>query len=232
MNFLITNDDGIDATGLRALQDASAQLGKCIIAAPATEHSNGGHRITETPVRVEQRCPAEYVVHGTPADSARLGILYIAPETNWVLSGINHGANLGCDVYMSGTVAAAREAALCGLPAIAFSHYRDSQLGDFDWSRCTHWTHKVLKHLLAEPLAVGEFWNVNLPHLPIEAQEPEIVQCLPETLPHELIYQVHGDHYQFNGHYQSRGRTIGHDVDLCFSGHIVVTKLSLNCCHS
>src|SRR5262245_38460098 len=110
MKLLLTNDDGIDAPGIQALVQAAQALGEPVVVAPMQAHSGCSHRVTtEEPIRVQQRSPSSYAVEGTPADCVRLALHSIAPETTWVLSGINAGGNLGADVHISGTVAAVRE---------------------------------------------------------------------------------------------------------------------------
>jgi 5'-nucleotidase len=104
MKFLITNDDGIDAAGLNALLDAAQNFGEATIVAPAAPQSGVSHAVTwHEGVRIEPRGEKRFAIHGTPADCIRLGLLHLVPDANWVLSGINHGANLGADVYYSGT---------------------------------------------------------------------------------------------------------------------------------
>src|SRR5512144_1798639 len=124
MKFLVTNDDGIEAAGLSALINAAKNIGTPVIAAPAGPQSGVSHAVTwREGVRIEERGEDRFAVHGTPADCTRLGLLRIVPDATWVLSGINHGSNLGADMYYSGTVAAVREAVLHGWPGIAVSHY-------------------------------------------------------------------------------------------------------------
>src|SRR5215212_11971195 len=135
MKFLVTNDDGIDAAGLQALIRAAEHLGDSVIVAPAGPQSGVSHAVTwREGVRIEPRGENRFAIHGTPADCTRLGLLHLIPEAQWILSGINHGANLGADVYYSGTVAAVREAVLHGWPGIAVSHYRRTGI-EFDWKR-------------------------------------------------------------------------------------------------
>ncbi len=127
MKFLVTNDDGIDAPGMEALVGAARTVGEPVVVAPAGPQSGVSHAVTwREGVRIEPRGEMRYAIHGTPADCTRLGLLQVVPDAKWILSGINHGANLGADVYYSGTVAAVREALLHGWPGIAFSHYRKS----------------------------------------------------------------------------------------------------------
>ena len=227
MKFLISNDDGIDAPGLAALLAAAREFGDPVVVAPAGPQSGVSHTVTwERGVRLESRGVDRFAVHGTPADCTRLGLLRVAPDTEWVLSGINHGGNLGADVYYSGTVAAVREAVLHGWPGIAFSHYlRDGV--DLDWPRVTRWTSRVLAELLARPIEPGLFYNVNFPHLS-GAPEPEIHFCAldPNPLPLSYRHEENG-HHLYDGDYQARRRVPGSDVDTCFGGRIAVTALRL-----
>jgi 5'-nucleotidase len=227
MKFLLSNDDGIDAPGLAALHEAAAVRGDAVVVAPAGPQSGKSHAITwESPVRLEPRRPGWHAVHGTPADCARLGLLRVAPDAQWVLSGINHGGNLGADVYYSGTVAAVREAALHGWPGIAFSHYLKKL--PIDWPRVTRWTHRVLDDLLARPVPAGGFYNVNFPHLTPDAPEPGIVFCPLDPNPLPLSYRHEEEEFHvYDGEYSTRRRTPGADVDRCFSGSITVTEMRL-----
>src|SRR6195952_4028724 len=125
MKFLVTNDDGIDAPGLTALVAAARCCGEPVVVAPSGPQSGVSHAVTwHEGVRLEPRGQNRFAVHGTPADCTRLGLLHAVPDAKWILSGINHGANLGADVHYSGTVAAVREAVLHGWPGIAVSYYR------------------------------------------------------------------------------------------------------------
>src|SRR5437764_816648 len=96
MKLLLTNDDGIDAPGLEALFNATQSLGDRVIVAPAAPQSGVSHAVTwHEGVRIEQRGHDRFAIHGTPADCTRLGLLHVVPDATWVLSGINHGGNLG-----------------------------------------------------------------------------------------------------------------------------------------
>lgn len=123
--ILLSNDDGVDARGLRALRVALGPLGRVVVVAPATQQSASSHALTlHRPLRHRVVDEDMHTIDGSPADCIyvafyRDGLLPRTPDL--VVSGINHGYNLGTDVYYSGTVAAAREAALRGVPAIAFS---------------------------------------------------------------------------------------------------------------
>jgi 5'-nucleotidase len=129
-------------------------------------------------------------------------------------------------VYHSGTVAAVREAVLHGVPGIAFSHYRRRGL-EFDWQRAAAWSARVLRDLLARPCPAGAFWNVNVPHLPADAPEPEVVFCPLDISPLPLSFRRDLGGYLYDGDYHERRRQPGSDVDVCFNGKIAVTRLAL-----
>jgi 5'-nucleotidase len=225
MTLILTNDDGIDAPGIQALQAAVDRKG--IVVAPRDHLSGCGHQVTTaTPIHINQRSPDQYAIAGTPADCVRVAIAHLFEDVKLVLSGINNGGNLGADVYISGTVAAVREAALHGIPAIAISHYR-AKRKEIDWEFAAHLTAMVLDKLLSLPAESGTFWNVNLPHLDADAPDPVIVFCPLSSKPLPLGFEVEGDSLIYAGKYELRDRTPGTDVDVCFSGRIAVTQIKV-----
>ncbi|MGH7787734.1 MAG: 5'/3'-nucleotidase SurE [Candidatus Binatia bacterium] len=227
VQLVLTNDDGIDAPGLAALEAAADSAGELVVVAPAGAQSGVGHQITtHAPIQVDALAPRRLRVAGTPADCARIALTTIAPHAAWLLSGINRGGNLGADVYTSGTVAAAREAALLGYRAIALSQYvaRERAL---DWELTVRRVAAVLALLLARPLEPGHFWNVNLPHPPGDETVLPIVFCGLDTRPHGVRYRRDGDRYTYVGDYHERPRHPGRDVDVCMGGRIAVTKVTL-----
>ncbi|CAN5368517.1 hypothetical protein BH09VER1_BH09VER1_05660 [soil metagenome] len=227
MKFLLTNDDGIAADGLAALATAASSFGESVVVAPAAPQSGMSHVVTwDARVRLENRGTDRFAVHGTPADCARLGLLRVAADAGWVLSGINHGGNLGADIYYSGTVAAVREGVLHGWPGIAFSHYLKQQ--PIDWARVAGWAARVLAELLPRAIEPGLFYNVNFPHLRPEEAEPAIVFCPLDPSPLPLSYRrEEEDHHVYDGVYASRRRVAGRDIDICFGGQIAVTEMRL-----
>jgi len=226
MNILLTNDDGIDAPGLAALLAAARHLGEPVVVAPTGAHSGCSHRVTtDGPIRVESR-PAGFAVEGTPADCVRVALHDVAPDAAWVLAGINAGGNLGADVYHSGTVAAAREAVLHGVPAVALSHYKKRGL-ELDWPRAAAWAVPLLRELTRRPWRPGLLWNVNLPHLEPGAPDPDVVFCPLDPAPLPLSFRRDGDLWHYAGDYHNRRRAPGADVDVCFRGRIAVTRLEL-----
>jgi len=226
MKIVVTNDDGIDAPGIIALQKAIDSRGMVI--APKLHHSGCGHQVTtHQPIHSEGRSPLEYAISGTPTDCVRLALAHFCPEATVVISGINAGGNLGVDVYISGTVAAAREAAIHGLKGIAISQYIKKGLA-IDWGLSAKLAMVVLEDLLHRPTEPSTFWNVNLPHLTADDPPPSLIFCPPSTHPLPLKYLQDGEYFSYAGEYGKRERDPGTDVDVCFSDNIAVTQLHLH----
>ena len=165
MNILITNDDGIDAQGISVLAQAAADFGDVTVVAPAEQCSAMSHRITlSRRMRIEKRgmdIPqvTAYALDGTPADCVKAALdAILQGKPDVVLSGINHGYNVGFDVAYSGTVGAAMEAVMSGIPAIALSQ---NDVGSFDVAR--QYLHRILEELLPTAPSDREIWNVNFP---------------------------------------------------------------------
>ncbi len=229
MTYILTNDDGIDAPGINALQQALTQCGieNSVIVAPSAQLSGCSHQLTRGyPITIEQRAERAIAIGGTPADCTRVAISHLYPSAQWVLSGINAGGNLGADIYVSGTVAAVREAALHRIPAIAFSHYIKRGQA-IDWAIATRLTVKVLHRLLNEPSQEGCFWNVNLPHLSPDEPDPSMVVCNLCTQPLLMDYEVDETSIRYVGDYSLRPRDPQADVDVCFAGNIAITQVRL-----
>ncbi|QGJ72247.1 Stationary phase survival protein SurE [Planctomycetales bacterium 10988] len=227
MKFLLTNDDGIDAPGILALEQAASQLGDCIIVAPDRPLSGCGHRVTTgEALHLQKHGPNKYSLSGTPADCARIGIHEVAGGVDWVLSGINKGGNLGWDVFPSGTVAAAREATFLGKQSLAISQYHKKGV-PIDWDLAAKWTTSILQEVFENDLPSEQFWNVNLPHLPEEQALPERIYCELDTNALPIRFRVEEDKYHYDASYHLRERRHDRDVGICFSGKIALTKLSL-----
>ena len=228
MKIVLTNDDGIDAPGLDALRRCMDQREDIIIVAPQNAQSGIAHRVTiRQPLRINQLEPNRYSLDGTPADCARIALKVIAPDADWLISGINAGANLGSDVYNSGTVAAAREAAILGCRAIAISQYisRDQEV---DWAVTGYHAGTVLKMLFGRQRAAGHFWNVNLPHPIRKNSKLGYEFCGLDTHPHNYVYQQNGEEFIYKGSIHERPRDSGRDVAVCFDeGRISITRLAV-----
>lgn len=233
MNLLITNDDGWAAEGIEHLAALAAQHGNVTVVAPNGERSGIGHQLTmDRAMDFAQQKPDWYSLDGMPADCVRFGLHHLNREFDLVLSGINHGANLGVDVFTSGTVAAAREATFHGVSAIAFSQYRSNmKSSDFNWDRAADWVSQTLAQLLksvreTESTSKPASFNVNLPDLDsIVSTVPEMVLCETDLSPLPTEYSQTGNRVQFSGSYQNRSRVAGKDVDVCLGGKIAVSNL-------
>lgn len=159
---LVTNDDGISAAGLAALAEALAPLGDVYVVAPEREQSTVGHALTlHRPLRVDRLGERRFAVNGTPSDCVNLAVLGLLPaEPKLLVSGINHGSNLGDDVTYSGTVAAAMEGTLLGVPSIAVSLTAAEQ-GSFD--EAAKIARLLAMRALVEGLPAKTLLNVNVP---------------------------------------------------------------------
>jgi 5'-nucleotidase len=189
--------------------------------------SGCGHRAsTHEPILLRRPREGQVVVAGTPVDCVRLALHHLVPGVNWVFAGINSGGNLGTDVHHSGTVAAVREGAIRGIPGIAVSQYLQRGRA-IDWARAARWAHDILELLMAQPPAVGTFWNVNLPQLGPDDPDPAVVFCPLDPSPLPLSYQFDEGQAVYSGNYQTRVRRSGHDVDVCFGGQIAVTPVAV-----
>jgi len=232
--IIITNDDGINARGIGTLHQALEGLGERIVVAPDGPRSGVGHSVTtKGPLVVGRTRENWYALGGTPADCSRLALTEIAPDAEWVYAGINNGGNLGVDSYISGTVAAAREATILGRKAMAISQYVRADLEvDWEWTQrqCT----AVIRVLLSRPLRSHAFWNVNLPHLSPGARDPQMVFCGLDFCPLDVRFQVDEPRTMdptiahYIGNYYGREKNRGRDVDVCFGGSISITEIPLD----
>jgi 5'-nucleotidase len=162
-HILITNDDGIQAEGLRALVQAVEGLGTISVVAPSHERSASAQSLTlRQPIFWEQVAEREWAVEGTPADSVILALNKLLPNRpDLVLSGINRGGNLGENIFYSGTVGAAMEAAINHIPAIAVSLAHKGR--GFRFEQAAKFTRELAQLALAEGMPDGLLLNVNVP---------------------------------------------------------------------
>lgn len=175
MHILLTNDDGISSIGLKALSAAAVERGHTVtVCAPSSQQSAASHRITlSNPLMVRSVAWEDgeaFAVDGTPADCARMGRLLSSKEIDFVFSGINNGENAGSAVYYSGTVSAAREARMCGLPAMAVSIMMGA-----DWEMLLHLARlavDIAEETLQKDLPRLCLLNLNAPALPPAQWKP------------------------------------------------------------
>ncbi|KRA82618.1 5'/3'-nucleotidase SurE [Altererythrobacter sp. Root672] len=165
MRILLTNDDGINAPGFEVLEAIARKLSDDVwVCAPTEENSGAGHSLTlHLPVRLREHGKQRYSVTGTPTDSVNLALRKLFPDRppDLVISGVNNGENLADDVTYSGTISAAMEAALAGIPAVALSQaMRDAGHG---FAAAEAWAEKVLAPLLDLQMAKRTVINVNFP---------------------------------------------------------------------
>ncbi|HEX4632274.1 MAG TPA: 5'/3'-nucleotidase SurE [Gemmatimonadales bacterium] len=232
MNILISNDDGVLAQGLGLLAEACNTLGKVTVVAPDREQSGTSHSLTlHRPLRATLRTDGAYQVDGTPTDCVLLALGALMPEKpDFVISGVNHGPNMGEDVLYSGTVAAAFEGLAAGIPSIAVSY------GSFDLEHLDSYRAR-LQDLLADVVATPEFpketlLNVNLPAIPAEDVKGVKVTHLGSRVFHEEIarmkdpwgrniYWIGGGHVTWSGGADS-------DFQAVHDGYISVTPLHVD----
>lgn len=227
VKILLTNDDGYDAAGLETLFNALTGLGELMVVAPDRPQSGVGHRVTtKQPLTLNALEPGRYKVDGTPADCARIALTFLAADADWLISGINRGGNLGADTYISGTVAAAREAALLGIKSMAVSQYV-APGRSVDWDLTGRRAGKVISTLMSVLLAPGEFWNVNLPHPEHSETGLAMVFCGLDSHPLDVRFRENNGKLIYDGNYHSRPHSPDKDIAACFSGKVSVSRVRL-----
>lgn len=167
---LIANDDGINAPGLKVLERIALAVAREVwVVAPETEQSAVGHALTRMrPLRIREISPRRFAVDGTPTDCILLAAREIMKDCrpDIVFSGINHGGNLCDDITYSGTIAAAMEGSLLGIPSVAFSLVTDGA-SIVHWETAEKWAPDVLSRLTAAGWPAGIVININFPNLPV-----------------------------------------------------------------
>ncbi len=166
MHMLVSNDDGLSATGIQVLAKRLAELGRITIVAPDRNCSGASNSLTlDSPIRIHDVADNVHRVSGTPTDCVHIALTGLLDEDpDMVVSGINHGANLGDDVIYSGTVAAAMEGRFLGLPAIALSLVAEENPTNFDTA--AEAAARLVEQLRRDPLPADTILNVNVPDLP------------------------------------------------------------------
>jgi 5'/3'-nucleotidase len=232
MKILVSNDDGILARGIALLGEVCAGVGQVTVVAPDREQSGTSHSLTlHRPLRATRRADGAFQVDGTPTDCVLLALGALMPDKpDWVISGINHGPNMGEDVLYSGTVAAAMEGLAAGIPSIAVSY------GSFDLEHLE--SHRNgLERLLQLLVQVEDFpeetlLNINLPAVPANDVKGVKVTNLGSRVFHEEIarmkdpwgrdiYWIGGGHVTWSGGADS-------DFQAVKDGYISVTPLHVD----
>ena len=242
MRILLTNDDGVNATGLKVLEKIAREFSDDIwIVAPTEEQSGAGHSLTLTvPVRLRKLGERRFCVTGTPTDAVMMAIAWIMKDDppDLILSGVNRGANLGEDVTYSGTVSAAMEGALAGIPSIALSQsYAKEGMGDtVPFAAAEAWADEVMRPLIGAPMAPKTLVNVNFPALPpSEVKGVRVVrQGIRDYGRLRIVKNTDPrgyDYYWFG--LRPMPQTPGHSTDLeaLADGFVSVTPLHLDLTH-
>ena len=233
--ILITNDDGIESDALGPLTDALAAVGDVDIIAPERNWSGASHSITlyrplrvrSTQLRTGQNA---YMTDGSPTDCVRLGVLgFLKRKPDLVVSGVNRGSNLGDDITYSGTVAAAMEGLLSGLPSIAISIAAFG--ANIDFAPSAAFAALLARNIFDKGFAPDALLNVNVPALPRDAiAGVEVTRLGKRTYRDQLVERLdpYGNPYYWVGGPAVRGEAEpGTDVAAVLAGKISVTPISL-----
>ncbi len=241
MKILISNDDGVDSPGIRALAEAAKQFGEVTVVAPHRERSTAGHSLTlHKPLRVQEVSPGYYSTSGTPADCIYLGIREIIKgKPDLILSGINRGANLGTDIHYSGTVAAAREGALMNIPSYAFSMVDMQQLYPSQKAEPLRFevggrvAAKVIALTKDKPFPPHSLLNVNIPNVPLEnIRGVAVTRQGFRYYANEVIRRSDPrgkDYYWIGGAYLGFEQAEDSDCHAVNEGWAAVTPLTIDC---
>jgi 5'-nucleotidase len=233
--ILVANDDGINAPGIKVLEKVARTLSKDVwVVAPETEQSATGHSLTlRRPLRIRQVSRRRYAVDGTPTDAVLLGINHIFRDRkpDLVLSGINRGGNLGDDITYSGTVAAAMEAVILGVPAIALSQVMQPDQ-PVKWATAEHWAPDIIRRVTSAGWERSVLINVNFPDvLHTHVTGIELVGQGKRKVGDQLAerFDPRGEPYIWIGAQRTEERfTRGTDLEAVYRGAISVTPLCID----
>jgi len=238
MRILLTNDDGIHAPGLELLEAIAAELSDDVwVCAPAEENSGAGHSLTlHLPVRLREHGERRYAVTGTPTDAVNLALrkLFADRPPDLIISGINNGENLADDITYSGTISAAMEGALAGIPSVALSQaMRD---GSHGFAAAQFWAANVLAPLLDLQMAKRTVININFPSLPADQVKGIRVvrQGFHDYARGSLIEAADPrgrPYYWFGLHDIEHTLDHGTDLEAIAEGYVAVTPLQLDLTH-
>jgi len=235
MHILLTNDDGILAPGLAAMYRQLVTLGDVSVAAPDTAQSASAHAITVNAPLTASQVHVQNEFHGwsiggRPADCVKLAVSHLVEsKPDLVVAGVNDGANVSINVMYSGTVAAAAEGALLGIPSVAVSLEHGDEL-DFDGA--ARIACMLIKHMIDHSLTPGKLINVNIPSL--KPGRPKGVRVVPQAV------QIMDDHYverdgpfgsrQFwlQGSFKEFGDDANTDLRSIVDGYVVITPLHVD----
>lgn len=238
MRILISNDDGVHAVGLKALYQELKKLGTVKVVAPMEEKSTTGHSLTlHKPLRIFNIEKDFYGVSGSPADCVYLGIRQVLKKKpDLIVSGINRGANLGQDIYYSGTVSAAREGCILGIPSVAVSldvkfHNRKSE-AKLHYATAAKMAVKIIKEYMSKRVPDYTLLNINVPDVPLSKIKG--IKPARQGFRHysgEVIKRVDHrgrDYFWVGGQYEGFEPEIDTDCHYVDQGYVSVTPLKLD----
>ena len=232
MKILLSNDDGVHSAGLKALHDALSDEHEVVVVAPDRERSAAGHSLTlHHPLRVVEVSQRWFSVDGTPTDCVHLALngLLSGPKPELVVAGINMGANLGSDITYSGTVAAAFEGTLSGVPSIAVSLV---SRGPFEFAPAATFSARLVGEVARRGLPEDTLLNVNVPDLPGDRIRGVRVTRQGKSFYGEAIVEKvdpRGRKYFWIGGGDAEWAREGDtDLDAAHEGFISITPLHLN----
>lgn len=234
MKILVTNDDGVASPGLHALADAMRELGEVWVVAPDRERNAVGHGLTlHKPLRINRLDKRVYSINGTPSDCVNLGVKkLLATAPALIVSGINQGVNLGDDVTYSGTVSAALEGTILGIPSFAVSQEGGKV---FLFGAAAHYALRLARLVLREGLPEETLLNMNVPNRPRTGIAGVRITSLSRRRFDEPIVEKvdpHGRHYYWiAGTRVSWERREGSDHEALRRGMVSITPLHLDLTH-
>ena len=237
LRILVTNDDGINADGLKVLEKIARALSDDVwVVAPETEQSGAGHSLTlHLPVRVRKIKPKRYAVSGTPTDCVLLALKEIIPlskqKVDLVLSGVNRGSNVGDDVTYSGTIAAAMEGTILGVQSIALSLLYDDQ-EKIQWATAEKFAPTIIKKLLTIGWPKNTLMNVNFPNA-VPAKVKGVKTCAQgkRVVNVQLAERVDPKgrpYFWLGGERDNTPEKAGVDIDFVHNGYITVTPICMD----
>lgn len=238
MRILLSNDDGIHAPGLKALERIAYALSDDVwVVAPELDQSGSSHSLTlRDPLRLREISPKKFAINGTPTDCVMVGVNHLMKDSppTVVLSGVNYGGNLAEDITYSGTVAAAMEACLLGIPAVALS-LETSKGHPAKWATVENFAPKIIQDLLNVGLHDNVFINLNFPNLIVPSVKGALVTNQGQRHYIDNLEErvdPRGHRYFWVGTVNHDGSgDIGTDLAAIMDGYISITPLSLNLTH-
>ncbi len=244
MKILISNDDGFESPGIRALAEVAKEFGEVTVVAPHRERSTAGHSLTlHKPLRIHQHANGFYSTSGSPADCIYLGIREILKgKPDVILSGINCGANLGTDVHYSGTVAAAREGALLNIRSFAFSLVDSPEAPPktvrtpLRFEEAAKVAARTLRSLWDAQFPKHTLINVNIPNLPaVEVKELVVSRQGFRYYSNETQKRTDPrgkDYFWIGGAYSGFEPGVDTDCETLEHGKVAVTPITIDCTHN